>query len=601
MPSFSISRDVIGLLRPVVAINGSRMDAVKCTSISYQPGCGGVRAEITIPQYLFDTNRRSIADGLISVRMRNTYDNSDDGDPDFVGYIDVDNADLSPGNDGVNLSAVSITGFLNKVGIGDHDNQPVLKYPLVDPLTGAPTGWTPKRVLRDLLDRLPPRYRNRIALGESSVLDTTELMELPDLEFKFQNYAQAIDSILAMFGDVTFTEHFRGGTCYLDFYRIQDVNSPTARVAVGNYRDVVASAVDVESLGHSQTTNDAVTRVKAYGTRLRYIISLVNYGENVEAQLSKGWNPALEADVLKDPKRAKPGAPGYVPGMELVFRRFYLPACLRPYTMLKDLGIRRAPASGQAEGPMYKPQVWKLPTLLALDEETAEMNGTEQSTGQLIKQCKLELDKGYIELGNIEDGLNITNIKPSDSGALPHTTWAPAKIGITLCVEGNRWLVADTGASSGSGINYDITSDGLFDRITRDDLTYVQMTTVGSPLPLPSGGTAEFTAYFYNEDTHTWQNYVEALPVKDDYQKLLTIAREHLRARNCRHHSFDVTVFYFSRAFRPGYRFVVKNYATWPRERMTITGVTYDLENNATTVTADSVKPPSRRRSRINQ
>lgn len=597
MPVFDQSMDIIPLLRPVVRLNGSRNDTIKCTKVTMDPGSGGVRAEFEAPQYAWDRNRRGLTDGFVSVTMRDTYDDSDDGNPDFLGYVDPDNADLSEGTNGINFSAMSITGYFSKVGIGDWDNVPVLKYPLVNSYNGEPTEWTPKRILIDLLDRLPPRYRSRVAIGDSAVLDTTQLNNLPDLEFRFCTYAKAIEDILALFGDVTFTERYSGGRAYLDFYRIQSSGMPTATVKLANYTDPIQSGANVENISHEQSTTDAITRVKAYGTKKRYILSVVTYGPNPDANLVKGWDPAQEEAVLRDPRSATPGGYGYVAGMENVARRFYLPAALRPYLKLKDLGIRRAPVGDQL-GPEIKVQVWKLPVTLAMDEEGV-VTGTEQLAGQLINSVKLELDKGYFEISNLQDALNVVTIETSESGKLPKTTWALAKIGITLCVEGNQYLVADTGPDSSSGILFDIAEDGLYDRITRDDLTFVQATNLGKPVKSPGGVDCEWGAYVYNEDTQSWINFSEATVIKDDGDKLMTVAREHLRAKNKRHHAYNVGVPYFSRAFRPGYRLVVDGQANWPNEHLTTTSVAYDFASNRTEMVADNVKPPKRRNAEV--
>src|SRR5690606_26048614 len=149
-----------------------------------------------------------------------TYDGSEDGYPDFVGYIDVDTAALSESGDGVSLSGSSVTSLFNKVGIGDGDDEPVLTYPMVDPYKGDPTEWTPRRILDDLLDRLPSRYKNRVALGDTRVISKSQLFDVPELEFRLETYGAALDKLLALYGDVTFTESFRGGRSYLDFYRI---------------------------------------------------------------------------------------------------------------------------------------------------------------------------------------------------------------------------------------------------------------------------------------------------------------------------------------------------------------------------------------------
>jgi hypothetical protein len=606
--SFQISRDVVQLLDQSVLVNGGQHDALWCSSFTWGCGAGACSAEFALPQYLFDTYAGDLDDALVQVYVANAYDGSVGDTPDFIGNLDVNSAQLDESNDVMRMSANGMMAYLNRVFVGQQSHLPLVEYPLIDLRTGKKTNWTPAHILEDLFSAggsgspsggMPSFYRSLVQLGNTKVLNTTAQNTMPSLTFRNPSYASAIDAILGLFGDVTFCERYgSNGVTYLDFFRVQDPAAARVVVRVGEFLDPIESGANLDTVSHTKTTADSITRFHLIGTGRRFIVSSNSYDANNEKKLQKGWNTSgtlnFEAKVLANTKGAKSGGAGYEPGMELVYRRWHLPSAFLDMLKLKDLAMKREALSSGQEGAPYKVQVWKYPTTLVANE-AGVLIGTESTTRQLLTNYTLELDKGYFELGNVEDALNLTKVENSTRGT-PKYTWAAAKIGITFCFEDKKHFVyGDTGQDASSGIQLAFASDGLTDQQQRDDMTFIQFTNAGYPIRSASGASLTFPAAFYNEDTRTWHDYTTATVVKDDSPILRMLAHEALRSRNRKHHSWDGSLFYFSRGYRPGGLLTVAGQDN-PPPPMMVSNVTFMLEGEQSTrITADNVKPPLRK------
>jgi hypothetical protein len=589
----NVQRGVIQALNQSISVNTDTNVVLWCTSITRGCGCGSTTAEFRLPQALYDTNRNGLRDSLISVSILNAYGGGS-VDVDFLGYLDVDSATLDTSTDSVVMTASTITSYLDKVWVGQTSHVPYKEFPLVDPLTGNRTSNTPASILRELFDELPSFYAARVRLGDLTVINTTSQNNQPALVFRNTTYASAIDSVISLFGDVTYRERFSGGITYLDFFRVQDVAQPINTVTIGTYADIIDCGANVESINDNKSTQDVTTRVNAYGGPRRFIVTAITNDVTAQRRLNKGWDVSLEADVLLDPKIAKPGAVGYQPGMEFVFRRFHLPVCFGSVNRLKNLGIFRNAIAGQP-GPQYDAQIFKYDRALAADED-GNITSTIDAEPTLLKSCKLDLDRGYFELGSAEDGLNVLTGVPDVSTGKPVITWTPAVIGVTFCYEDNKnFIYSDTGADVSSGINLDFASDGLTEQFQVDKLKFLQVTNNNYPLTSETGVSLTFNALIYNEDTNLWMNETSANVVTDDTPTLRYISKERLKEKSRRHRAIECTVPYFSRAYRVGNQLRVINQNDPPQYPMMITGITYNLEApQSTRITADNVKPPKR-------
>ena len=249
---------------------------------------------------------------------------------------------------------------------------------------------------------------------------------------------------------------------------------------------------------------------------------------------------------------------------------------------------------GTRPGPVYPVQVWKVPVILTYDPETGNATGAEAVERQLIKNVKLCLDEGYFELGCTEDGLVAVQVSSSAGNGQLKYTWEPAKIGITLALELDEYLLADTGQDNSSGVRLPFARDGLTEQLNPEKYQYVQLTNVGYAIKSPSGGLLVFGAVIFNEDGQQWQEFTSQAVVRDDSDILSRAAAEILKCKSRRHQSYNIEVPWFARAYRPGIQLAVRGQAHFGAQPLMITGVRWDLETNATGITADNVKPPAR-------
>lgn len=587
MAVFSTSTDVIQEPAQAVTVNGSLRREMRCVSIDYGTGISGSIAQFEFPSYLFDEYKDDLRDGEVRVSVAS-------GGADFIGYLDVDTAQLSTGADSFTMQAKSITQFLSKVWIGQSENIPVLEAYLKDPVTLEDTGFTPAEILKELFRRLPDKIRSRIALGDTTVLDTTSQNSKPVMAFRNMSYSAAIESVLEMFGDVTFYERFTD-RCVLHFFRIQDSNQPLATARVAGWRNL-DGGVNVEDLTSTQNIESSITQINGYGAPKRFVVTLTNYDLNPEKRLIKGWDSELEAAVLSDPKRATPGSKGYVPGMEHVFRRYLLPRCLSQYVALKSLGVPNPVTSAAGSESDYEAQCFKLPTILEEDPEGG-LTGVESTTPALIKNVRWSLEEGFVQIGKCVDALNIVRVEIGNldgKANVPVYTWEPAKLSITIAIEHKRTYLNYVGTNNGSGIRLPFIDDGLSEQIQLDDLRYVQFTNVDHPVYGPSGSPLEFAATYYSEYHKDWVTYEEPLVVHDDTETLQRIITDMLKAKNKRHRSVSMRVPYFTRAYMPGKRLQIRGMRNDAPGTLMITGCNWDLVNNTTQVVADNIRPPRR-------
>lgn len=592
MGVFTSSASTIRMLDQVVFVNGQRSDSLWCNSVSLGAGAGATTAEFTIHQSLFDTPDQGVLDQHVMVYALNAHDGSMPAVPDFAGFLDTKDAHLDPGTDGKRFPARTIGHYLQHVYVGQGFSPPrfTVTYRLEDPVTRRPTNWTPLRILEDIFQKLPSQYRAWVRLGNTAVLNNPGAADTaPEITFRDTPYSSAIEQIMALFGDVAVRERFdSSGICYFDFYRIGDPAAPAQQLTVCNWTDPVAAGGNVAVISPSATSAECKTRIFIVGKPRRFIVSCTTSDATEGRRLIKDWDKSLEAVVLADPKRAKPGAPGYTEGAEYVFARYRLPAVLRGLVKSKDLGVVRS------NGAKYSAQVFKWPTLLEDDEtNTHDKVGVLQTNPVRVQNVDFYLDEDYFLLR--EPAVNLMSIDPPLSGEKPtRKVYAEADVGITFAVEGDEFI-ADTGHDYGSDVALPFVSDGLSEVIRRDDMEFIQYTNGGFPI-----NGQVFSAILFDEDApHAEPTTVNTpIVVKDDTRRMRQLALTKQRERSRKQRSYSVTVPWFTRAVVPGTRLVFAGQADYVPDTYMVTQVTWDFDNNETALTADNVRPPSRREAR---
>lgn len=558
----------------IVRVNGRRTELVECVSYTAKS------ATFSAPSLLFDSYRESLRDGRVRVSV--------DGESAWAGYLDVDSGAENPDEGTVTFSGNTITAYFSKVWVGQTEFVPVKSYVLSDQVT-------PKKVLQDLFDNLPDVYRDHVKLGNASVLQDTDIELPPTMVFRNATYTAAIDQVTALFGDVSWTERHVGDVTYIDFYRIQDPGAPRTEAKIADWGDSVLRA-NVEEISLDITSTDCVTRVITYGAPRKFIISCITNHEDPLKQLQKDWDTTLEAAVLLNPAIAKPGAPGYLPGMEYVYRRYRLPEALVHFTKLKNLPFKRE------NGNDYKPQAWTYPTVLSNDPEGTGKIGTLSLTPELASSAKFELDQNQVIFS--QPTLNIIATGKHPTTNKPTKTYAVAVVGITFAFESSEYIYFDTGHDFGSDVDLDIaTEEGLVESIHREDLYYAQYTNANYPIIIEDEATGAetplvFGAVIFNEDVPTTPPVTVPLEtpllVNDDTPILRRIALEKQREKSKRHRAYSVTIPYYTSAYREGYLLRISGQRDYVPDNYMITSVSHDLDNHSTTVSADNVKPPAR-------
>lgn len=321
MGVFSTTVATIRRLYQTVYIAGAADPRVECVAIRMGSGGAPSSAVFRVPSLVFRSSRAGMKDQIVEVWLGATYDSGAAGSPDFVGILSTDTATMTPRQNSVLLEAQSLTAWLSKVKVGQEIHQFDVTYRFRSEVTERPTGLTPLMVLADLFTRLlPAEYRARVKLGDTAILAEESIPVPPDLTFRGQNFVGALDQVLALFGDVSWTERFQSGVVYLDFYRVNSPRNGTVSVRVAQQE--LAALANVGTIRRNASTVDSVTRVIGYGDRRKFGVSVKSYVEALPTQsqpdekkrLIRDWNPLYEPAVLDNPKAASPGSLGYTVG-----------------------------------------------------------------------------------------------------------------------------------------------------------------------------------------------------------------------------------------------------------------------------------------------
>lgn len=305
MGTFSIGLH-IPLPTQTVTVDGVRDNDIWCSGINYAAGLGATTANFLLPFALADEIGDRYQYKKVVVRTEGLL---------FVGYLPGKTEDLSPESDGVSMTALSAGAFLGKIGVGDDRNQWRYQYHLFDDVTGELTGWTPAKVLEDLFDRLPEQWKSEISLGRIDAIADAYDLPVQNYDFSLATYRNAVEMVIGSLGDVAVRERFQGNKCYLDFFRISDVQSPRKSVRVAEFDDGLES--NVATYSPSVAGEETLSRVVAFGSDREFMVtsrSVVaglpdiseppNEAEQYPTALLKDWDPSLEALVLADPKMA---------------------------------------------------------------------------------------------------------------------------------------------------------------------------------------------------------------------------------------------------------------------------------------------------------
>jgi hypothetical protein len=595
MGSFSISPSlVLPELKQRVYINGALRSDVYCASCSFGAGVSGSSASLAFPSLTWDGGKRSFRGA--SVRVDAGY--SGQYETVFVGYIQSTTG--SVGDNVIQAQAVSLMGLAGTVcigqgGAGDMD----ARYPATALYRGrfVETGWTVSKVLRDIFSSssrtwrggggsLGSAWRSRLSLGSLGVLNQG-LNDVPlgDLAFRQTTLADALEQLLGLVGTVTFRERFSGVRTYLDFYELADPNAPVKTVVVARPGENAVNS-NVADIQHEENADDVRTRIVALGNRKKYTVTCTT--AHSTSPLIKGWNPALEAAVLAAPEyieqqlAAEGVSDVWKEAYRPVFRRYFLPDCLRLLAIEKDLAIELS------DGTKATTQVFQYGrTPVAPDTGDTEWTSTINALPTLLDGFQLNLEEGFFELkkpainfvsADVDGGNNIVDV------------YAQATVGITLSVAAER-LKADTGVRA-NGLSFEgIASDGLTDAVTNESFGFSQVTNNGTPF-LDSDGTGHTFGTALILIGGVWTTYSSALVLQDDRQALQSFTLGALREKNSPRVAYPISTPYWTSAYRLGDRIRVVGQNDYEAGTHQIHSVSYDLTNDhSTTISTDTGTP----------
>jgi hypothetical protein len=601
MGSFVVSSSmVLPRLRQWVYLDGALRSDLYCTAVSFSHGTAGSTASLQIPSRDWDGGKSNLRGRRVRVDVA-----FDGGDIEtvFVGYLT--SAEGSVSENTINASAVSLLGLADTVylGQGDLANDMAVEYPARALYRGElrETGWTVATVLRDIFSgnprtwkggggRLPSGWRSLLKLGSLAVLGSSyNDVPLGDLLFRQATLRDALDQLLGLVGSVTFRERFAGNLTYLDFFELADPSAPIKTVVVARAGETAQNS-NVLEIAHEEGADAVRTRVIALGDRRRFTISIDT--DHPTAPLEKGWNPALEAEVLANPEGAKRGVESGAAGDQSrsefseerakVFRRFLLPDCMRRLMIEKDLAVELS------DGSRLALQVWKFPRVLAYNPVTDAWSSTAAEAPVLLEGTQFDLENGYFVLKS--PAVNLVSSSADEAGKIVDL-YEPAVVGLTLSVAGPR-LVFDTGVRR-NGLNFQgIDGDGLVEAVTNESFGYKQFSNVGFPFEDSDGDEHVFDGAWVYLDGDGWTYYDGQIVTQDDESIFRRFAQAALREKNTVRTTYNVTTPYWTSAYRLGDRIRVVGQSDFVFGTHQILSLSYDLTNDhSTTLSTDSSVP----------
>lgn len=312
MARVSTQNSIIEMLDQRVYIGGVLSKNLWCTSVHYSAGMGASTATFTVP-YAYANDPI-----LNAYRYRKVIVIAGTGGSArtlFVGYISGDSSDMSESTDGVMLVAHTVGRFLSKHDVGEAAGHWRGHYRLFND-QGVPTGWTPLRVLQDLMLRLPAQWQTEVALGNVVAISDAQDLPVQGYDFSLTSYADAIDGIAASLGDVMVVEYFAYNITWLSFVMINAPNAPIARAKVARFTQ--DTSPNVARFSDSYNVDAMANQAIFFGTDREFLITcrsvVTGWLDRSEPPTSEGyyptaliddWDPELEAIALADPDLTK--------------------------------------------------------------------------------------------------------------------------------------------------------------------------------------------------------------------------------------------------------------------------------------------------------
>lgn len=572
---------IIPELSQVITVNGVVDSTIWCNSVNLPTGLSPATASFYTPELVWQSNLNYYRDAYIVVQIVV----GGWSGVVFCGYISADSKELTPDGNNASFSAVSITGFLNKVYVGDADHKPNLTYKMIEPATGKPTRVTIKSILQSIYSAMPSYYRQRVQLGNTTALGSSVDVPEPEITLRNVTYQAATEQLLGYYGNVIIIQRMTGTSTTLDFVRMGDPSNPTNTVRVAYLGENVTAGANVATIKYDTQSSGVVTRVTVYSDPPRYGITLDNYSTTPAAKaIVPDWDHTLESIVLGDPKLASSKSLGTRKGCEKVFKNFRLPACLNSYKKLKELPLEIIQQDGTLKAVSCQAFIWKKD--LVDDESNPNRKvGVEVAEPVLETALKFECDKNQIIFN--EPVVRVVSMDLVNGK--PVVTWEPAPFEVSICVEDTQASYGTADGTVAAGIHYEFAQDGLAENIPLDGQGERYLTNYSHAL---GGQTWDFR--YYNDITKQQTHCTSSVNLTPNALGMLSrIAHEQL-ANSChRAVTASIEIPWFAPGYQVGNRLLITGDATYENEVFTITGIEYDFTDHGqkTMLSADNSKP----------
>lgn len=608
MPSF-IAPSSIELPRLLqdVYIDDRRLSDAHCTGVAMSEGLNGSTAQLILPARDWDSGKRDLRGAHVFVQAG--YKGAGRRAA-FSGYIRTAPSDT--GSRVIQATAASLLAFADKIPVGEASRGFVVSYPeraWNDEGVFAETGWTIRGILRDLFGLNPegrtwkggggalhPSWTNRLVLGDLSVLsEWWSVFPIGNMEFKRVYLRGALEQILAKVGNVTFRESFlANGQTRLELVELANHEAPVRDCVVAR-PGASTLGTNVLSIAHEESSEDVCTRVYGFGARQASIVSIAT--DHATHPLEKGWDEALEEDVLKNPECTKQGDESGVEGDQTrqesdperakVFRRYKLPASLmalvrrKEVVIMKDNPIQIEETGGQRKNVPI--QVWKVPMKLEWSEGASAWLGTLATEERdMLEGCQHDLEEGVITLN--KPAVNLFSFSVEEGEMVD--VWVPAIVGVTLTLGAER-IFHDTGAR-GAGMGFSHIADaGLVDIFENDSFQYVQLTNMGAAI--------EYDLWMFLENEEgvgQWFHWDAATIWRDDRAHLRTFTEGALREKCRTRATYTIQTPFWTDGYRIGERVRVVGQDDFDFGTHQIRSVAYDFtHDHSTTISTDNSVP----------
>lgn len=547
MSVIRVSNNIINPPAWRVYVNGALRSDIVCQSINRTVGKRPVTATFTIPWRTFYDQKSELEDAEIVVYARhigNVYKSK----PDFLGYVLIDEKNLSATQSGIRFQARSITGILNKVHVGQRQQLGEVLYRKKDQ-------WTVGGILEDLFsaERFVSQWRQKVRLGSTRALSKELLTS--DVSFPATSYRDAIYRLADLAGNFQIVETFDRTNTTINFEEFGDTRKPATRIQTPTSSRGPSQGAFATQIKETTDHNAIYSRCIGYGRPKRLMISLATEGyaglANNPLPLVPAWpnasaypagtETADEQAVLDNPQIATPSNKQLYADtpddQRLCFRLFRFPVELDHLAIYRknvlELTNISNPSVSSSSLPIqviveyYNEDLFVSPGVAGVDIRT---DTTTQR--RLIKGARIDSEKKLILLP--QPAVRLYEQRVDAEGGLQRVFHrAPVIITITVGDREAR-VFYDTGNVGVSKFPTIGANPGTVATFINESLGLDQVCARSNDIVDSQYQNQEFDCMYYDESSDTFTTVTAATVVDNDLEQLKEITERYLSERSIR-------------------------------------------------------------------